>query len=145
MNPRELVGHALKLLLDKDMTAFAGLWAETGAIEFPFAPPGYPRRVEGRAAIQEYMRGYPEILDVQEITEQVLHQSVDPDVVIAEFEAAGRVVGTGMPYRMRYIAVITVRDGEIQHYRDYWNPLAAAETLGGSAELNTAFSGGVHE
>ncbi|MFC5834104.1 nuclear transport factor 2 family protein [Nonomuraea insulae] len=144
MKATELVDHALKLLLDKDMAAFADLWAEDGAIEFPFAPPGYPPLVEGRAAIREYMRGYPDILDVREIVEQTVHQSVDPEVVIAEFEAAGIVVRTGKPYRLRYIAVITVRDGEIQHYRDYWNPLAAAELMGGSEELNTAFAGDVH-
>lgn len=143
MNPCELVEHALDLLLAKDMRAFAGLWAEAGVIEFPFAPPGYPERVEGSTAIQKYLRGYPDLLDVQEITEKVVHQSVDPEVVIAEFEAAGLVVATGKPYRMRYVAVITVRDGEIQRYRDYWNPLAAAEIMGGADELSTAFAGGV--
>ncbi|MBB5773859.1 nuclear transport factor 2 family protein [Nonomuraea jabiensis] len=143
MNPRDLVEHALDLLLAKDMRAFAGLWAEAGVIEFPFAPPGYPERVEGRTAVQKYLRGYPDLLDVREITDKVVHQSVDPEVVIVEFEAAGLVVATGKPYRMRYVAVITVRDGEIQRYRDYWNPLAAAEIMGGADELSTAFAGGV--
>jgi uncharacterized protein len=142
MNPRELVEHALKLLIAKDMSAFAGLWAKTGVLEFPFASPGYPQRLEGRAAVQEYLRGYPEIVDVREITEQAVHQSVDPEVVIVEFEAAGVVVATGAPYRLRYIAVITARDGEIQHYRDYWSPLAVAEAMGGVDELMAGFAGG---
>lgn len=72
----------------------------------------------------------------------VVHQSVDPDVVIVEFEAAGTVVATGAPYRMRYIAVITVRDREIESYRDYWSPAAAAEVVGGSSGLRDAFAGG---
>lgn len=38
---------------------------------------------------------------------------------------------------MRYISVITVRDGEIADYRDYWNPLAVAAALGGAEELTT--------
>jgi ketosteroid isomerase-like protein len=117
------------------MAAFAELWAEDGVLEFPFAAPGYPARVDGRAAVTEYLRGYPGILDIREIPEPVLHQSVDPEVVVAEFEAAGTVVATGAPYRMRYIAVITVRDGEIQSYRDYWSPLAAAEAMGGAEKL----------
>jgi ketosteroid isomerase-like protein len=142
VNADELVEHALELLLAKDMTAFAGLWAEHGVVEFPFAPSGYPQRVEGRAAVREYLRGYPDLLDVREITDRVLHRTVDPEVVVVEFEAAGVVVATGRPYRLRYIAVVTVRDGEIRHYRDYWNPLAAAEAMGSSEELNAAFSGG---
>ncbi|WP_033437493.1 nuclear transport factor 2 family protein [Saccharothrix sp. NRRL B-16314] len=142
MNTDELVEHALELLLAKDMAAFAGLWAEHGVIEFPFAPPGYPRRVEGRAAVHEYLRGYPDLLDVRDIADRVLHRTADPEVVVVEFEAAGVVVATGLPYRLRYIAVVTARDGEIRHYREYWDPLAAAEAMGGSDELNAAFSGG---
>ncbi|TYB64406.1 nuclear transport factor 2 family protein [Nonomuraea sp. PA05] len=141
MTPRELVDHALELLLAKDMAAFSRLFAEDGVVEFPFAPPGYPPRVEGHAAITAYMSGYPGLLDIREFPEQTVHQSTDPDVVIAEFEAAGFVVATGKPYRMRYVAVLTVRDGRIHHYRDYWNPLAAAEAMGGARELNTAFGG----
>ncbi|GAA5038254.1 ketosteroid isomerase-like protein [Thermocatellispora tengchongensis] len=145
MNASELVDHALELLLAKDMRAFAGLWAETGVIEFPFAPPGYPPRVEGRAAIEEYLRDYPDILDIREFPQRVVHRTADPEVVIAEFEAAGFVVRTGEPYRMRYVAVITVRDGRIQNYRDYWNPLDAAAAMGGLEELTGAFAGGARD
>lgn len=145
MTPTELVDRALALLLAKDMAAFAGLWAESGVLEFPFAPPGYPTRLEGRAAIEEYLRGYPDIVDMREITDKSIHRSVDPEVVIVEFAAAGLVVATGAPYQMRYIAVITVRDNKIQHYRDYWSPQAAAEMLGGADQLVTTFASGTDE
>jgi ketosteroid isomerase-like protein len=72
-----------------------------------------------------------------------MHQSVDPEVVIVEFGATGIVVATGAPYQMRYIAVITVREGEIQRYRDYWSPQAAAEAMGGAEELQK-FGGAIH-
>jgi ketosteroid isomerase-like protein len=144
MTSRELVGRAFELLLAQDMAAFAGLWAEDGVLEFPFAGPGYPTLVEGRAAVTEYLRGYPDILKIEEIPDPVVHQSVDPEVVIVEFEASGTVVATGAPYRMRYIAVITVRDGEIHRYRDYWSPLAAAEAMG-SQEVLHGFGGGGDE
>jgi ketosteroid isomerase-like protein len=138
----ELFAESLRLLLAKDMTGYAGLWAADGVFEFPFAPPNYPARLDGRAAVEEYLRGYPDLLDVQAIPEQTVHKTADPDVVIAEFEAAGVVVSTGRPYRMRYVAVITARDGEIAHYRDYWNPLAAAAVMGGLDELTAAFTNG---
>ncbi|MDT5065996.1 MAG: uncharacterized protein QOK02_2151 [Mycobacterium sp.] len=142
MTPKELVNHAFELLLAQDMVAFAGLWAEDGVLEFPFAAPGYPAVVEGRAAVTEYLRGYPDILKIETIPDPVMHQSVDPDVVIVEFEASGTVVATGAPYRMKYIAVITVRDDEIQRYRDYWSPLAASEAMGGMQELSSFGGGG---
>ncbi|GAA4532969.1 nuclear transport factor 2 family protein [Amycolatopsis samaneae] len=142
MRPRELVEHALKLLLTKEMSAFAELWAEDGVLEFPFASPGYPSRLDGRAAVRAYLRDYPDIVDLRAITEQRVHETTDPEVVIAEFTAEGVVVRTGRPYRLSYVAVVTVRDGEIRHYRDYWSPLAAAQALGGADELTAAFAGG---
>ncbi|MDX8032918.1 nuclear transport factor 2 family protein [Lentzea sp. BCCO 10_0856] len=126
----DLIPKALQLLLDKDMIGFAGLWAEDGVMEFPFAPPGYPTRLEGRAAIEDYLRDYPKMLDIQSFPKQVVHQSVDPDVAVVEFDAEGVVVPTGKPYRFSYIAVITVRNGEIISYRDYWNPLYVQELAG---------------
>ncbi|GAB2857619.1 nuclear transport factor 2 family protein [Lentzea nigeriaca] len=123
----DLVPRALQLLLDKDMAGFAGLWAVDGVMEFPFAPPGYPTRLEGRAAIEDYLRDYPKMLDIQGFPKQVVHRSVDQDVVVVEFDAEGVVVATGKPYRFSYIAVITTRDGEIVSYRDYWNPLYVQE------------------
>lgn len=137
VNAANIVDRALDLLLAQDMAGFVGLWAEDGVIEFPFAAPGYPQRVEGRAAIADYMRGYPDLLQIKDIPVKVVHQSIDPAVVIAEFEAAGIVTATGAPYRMRYIAVITLRDNQIETYRDYWSPQAAAEAMGGTEQLNT--------
>jgi uncharacterized protein len=122
-----LVARALQLLLDKDMAGFAGLWAVDGVLEFPFAPPGYPTRLEGRAAIEDYLRDYPKMLDIQGFPKQLVHRSVDQDVVVVEFDAEGVVVATGKPYRFSYIAVITTRAGEIVSYRDYWNPLYVQE------------------
>ncbi len=141
MELRDLVDHGIDLLLKHDMAGFAGLWAEDGVLEFPFAGPGYPKRVEGRDAITEYLRDYPNLLDIREVVAKTVHETTDPAVVVAEFTVAGVVVATGKPYELSYIAVITVEDGEIRHYRDYWSPLAAAEVLGGVDELTAAFGG----
>ncbi|WP_328449552.1 MULTISPECIES: nuclear transport factor 2 family protein [unclassified Amycolatopsis] len=141
MQPRDLVEHALDLLLKHDMAGFAGLWAEDGVLEFPFAAPGYPARVEGREAIADYLRGYPDLLDVRAIAAKTVHETADPAVVVVEMTVAGVVVATRKPYELSYIAVLTVADGEIRHYRDYWSPLAAAELMGGVDELTAAFAG----
>jgi ketosteroid isomerase-like protein len=142
MQPVDLVEHALDLLLKHDMAGFAGLWAEDGIVEFPFASAGYPARVEGRDAIREYVRDYPNLLDIREVTAKTVHETADPAVVVVEFTVAGVAVATQKPYELSYIAVITVEGGEIRRYRDYWSPLAAAEVLGGVDELTAAFTGG---
>jgi ketosteroid isomerase-like protein len=142
VEPRDLVEHALDLLLKHDMAGFAGLWAEDGVVEFPFAAAGYPPRVEGRDAIREYLRGYPDLLDVRAVTAKTVHETTAPGVVVAEFTVAGVVVASRKPYELSYVAVITVEDGRIRHYRDYWSPLAAAGLLGGVEQLTSAFTGG---
>jgi uncharacterized protein len=123
MTPRELFDKALTLLLDKDMSGFADLWAADGIMEFPFAPPGWPVRLDGREAVREYLRGYTDVYDIKSVTEQTVHETADPEVIIAEVEVDGALVRTGRPYRRRYISVLTVRDGHIVGYRDYWSPL----------------------
>lgn len=141
MRSLDLVDQGIDLLLEHDMAGFAGLWAEDGVLEFPFAGPGYPKRVEGRDAIREYLRDYPNLLDIREVVAKTGHETADPAVVVVEFTVAGVVVASRKPYELSYIAVITVEDGEIRHYRDYWSPLAAAEVLGGVEELTAAFGG----
>lgn len=59
---RALVDRALALLLAKDMAGFAELWAPDGVLEFPFAPPGYPSRLNGRAEVRDYVRDYPSVV-----------------------------------------------------------------------------------
>ncbi|WP_341868002.1 nuclear transport factor 2 family protein [Amycolatopsis circi] len=83
-----------------------------------------------RAALAEYLRDYPNLLDHREVVAKTVHQTTDPEVSIAEFELAGIAVATQKPYRLRYVVVLTVRDGLIRRYRDYWSPLAVTDVLG---------------
>ncbi|WP_058041075.1 nuclear transport factor 2 family protein [Streptomyces roseifaciens] len=125
--PADLYRHSLSLLLDKDIRAWVGLWAEHGVMEFPFAPPGWPERLEGREAIAAYMRDYPDHIDLHGFPDLKIHETTDPATIVAEMRGVGRLVATGSPFDMTYIAVVTVRAGRFTSYRDYWNPLAVEE------------------
>ncbi|MFJ2702093.1 nuclear transport factor 2 family protein [Streptomyces sp. NPDC087428] len=122
--PADLYRHGLRLLLDKDIPAWTGLWAEGGTLEFPFAPDGWPKRLEGRAAVAEYMRDYPDHIDLHDFPHVEIHQTLAPETIVVEMRGVGRLVDSDGPFDMSYIAVVTVEDGLITHYRDYWNPLA---------------------
>ncbi|MFF7073160.1 nuclear transport factor 2 family protein [Streptomyces pseudovenezuelae] len=124
-SPADLYRHSLRLLLDKDIPAWVGLWAEDGIMEFPFAPPGRPRRLEGKEAVAAYMRPYPDHIDLRDFPEVRIHETTDPETIVVEMRGVGRVVATDGPFEMTYVAVVTVRDGLIVSYRDYWDPLAA--------------------
>lgn len=136
--PNEVFQRMLELLLAKNMDGVADLWAEDGTGEFPFAGPGAPAEVAGRERVRGYLAGYPDRMDVTGIPSAVVHHTRDPETIVAEFTAHGRTVCTGKPYEMRYIAVITVRDGLITRYRDYWSPVEAAVATGTLPDLVTA-------
>ncbi|NDL55697.1 nuclear transport factor 2 family protein [Phytoactinopolyspora mesophila] len=125
--PADLYRHSLRLLLDKNIPAWVGLWAEDGIIEFPFAPKGWPTRLEGKEAIAAYMRHYPDHIDLHDFPEVQIHDTTAPDRIVVELRGVGRLVETGGPFDMRYIAVVTVHDGLITSYRDYWNPTILQE------------------
>ncbi len=125
--PGDVVHAAFDALLAHDTDAFTDLFADDAVMEFPFAPADRPQRLEGRDAVVGYMAGYPDLLDVQRIHDVVLHQGVDPTDLVAEFSASGTVVATREPYTARYVAVLTIEQGRIRNYRDYWNPVAFAD------------------
>ncbi|MFF7186403.1 nuclear transport factor 2 family protein [Streptomyces sp. NPDC008222] len=125
--PAELYRHGLRLLLDKNIGDWIGLWAEDGVMEFPFAPAGWPRRLAGREAVAAYMRHYPDHIDPHDFPDLRIHETTDPGTIVVEMRGVGRLVQTGAPFDMSYIAVVTVRDGRIAAYRDYWNPLAVQD------------------
>jgi ketosteroid isomerase-like protein len=103
------------------------LWAEDGLMEFPFAPDGWPKQLDGKAAITAYMAHYPEHIDLHDFPDLQIHDTTDPATIVVEMRGVGRLVKTDRPFDMKYIAVVSFRDGQLVSYRDYWNPLAALE------------------
>ena len=129
---------ALGDLLAPGADSFAEMMASDAVMEFPFAPAGSVTRVEGRAALERYLSGFGEILRIDRMTGPTVHRGREAGVVILEFGCVGSGVQTGAPYNQTYISVITMRDGRIAHYRDYWNPLVVLAAVGGVDAVNAA-------
>ncbi len=103
------------------------LCADDVVFEFPFAPPGRPTRVEGKPALDDYLKALSGRMRIEGVRNLEIHETVKPDVAIIEMTLTGTVTATGAPYEQSYVVILTVRDGLIAHYRDYWNPLRSAE------------------
>ena len=128
----QLLRNSLDRFLAKDMKGWSELCAEDVVAEFPFAPEGSPARIEGRAALYEYLRNYPSFIDVKEIPTLKTYATDDANVAIAEWSASGVVIGNGNPYEMSYATFVTFRDGLIVNYREYWNPMAFIAAMSGT-------------
>ncbi len=128
---RHVVEQVLRAGREADTDTFLTLMAPDGYLEWPYRPPGTPARVQGHDAIRAHLAQVAEaFIRFGEHRDVVLHQSTDPEVVIAEYEAHGTVVRTGAPFEQRVIAVFRVRDGRILSCRDYVNPLPLIAALG---------------
>ncbi len=128
---RLMMANAAAGLGRGDVSAWLDMFAEDGAMEFPFAPDGYPKQVRGKAALAAYLAGFPHRFRIDRVVTFVVHPVADPNLAIVEFSVEGTAIPTGRPYHQSYVGIITLREGKIVNYRDYWNPLTSLIALGG--------------
>jgi uncharacterized protein len=125
---RDVVEQVLEAGRVGDVEAFVDLMAPDGYIEWPYRPPGVPGRLSGRAEIRRHLAATAGgFIRFDEYRNVVVHETTDAEVIIVEYDAAGRVVPTGAPFQQTVIAVLRVRDGRVVSYRDYINPLPLIE------------------
>jgi uncharacterized protein len=129
----------------------AGAWKELHAwfsddavVEYPFALPS-PTRLDGIEAIKKYFAAisvYPMKLTMRDMA---VHETSDPEVVVAEWNYDGLVTTTGRAFRVSNITVTRVRNGKIVASRDYHNHAILADVMGRLPSLVEALSkGGAH-
>jgi len=123
----------LKHLSGGNIEAWVALWQEDGVLEFPYGPAGFPDRKQGKTELFEYMQNFPKHFEV-EFTDLVFHPAQDPELTIAEFKSVGKHRETGNPYNQTYISIVRTKDGLIESYRDFWNPLVAIESVGSATD-----------
>jgi len=129
--PAEVLARRRRLILSGDADGFADLFALDAVIEFPFASPGAPSRLEGREAIREHahrLLASPVRLESFEVAE--LYQTQDPEVVIAEMRATATLTTTGQSFAANSIQVLRIREGQIALFRDFANPRLLEDVIG---------------
>jgi ketosteroid isomerase-like protein len=109
---------------------FFDLLAEDITVDYVVTVPGYPRHIEGRAAVAELYRPYGTTIMLERCFDLAVHHDEAQGVVVLEYASEGHVVGTGRRYSNRYISVLRLRDGEVVHWRDYLDPVAVFDAVG---------------
>ncbi|MFI5735584.1 nuclear transport factor 2 family protein [Kribbella sp. NPDC051587] len=114
-----------------DPAAMDDLLADDVVIESPFAAGGAARwegRDEWLAFAVPARAGFPVRFD--RFTPLAVHETVDPEVAVLEYELAGVHPGTGERGAARFVGVLRVRDGQIAGWREYQNTYAIVQALG---------------
>jgi uncharacterized protein len=112
------------MFTDPAMTreAYANLWTEDAVHEYPYAPAPYSKKLEGRDVITAYIANVTQSATNWSFTNFTFLATSDADTVFVEFEGSALVTATGKRYQQIYVGRITLREGKIAHYREFWNP-----------------------
>ena len=142
LTPREAFARFQAALLANTPTTADDMYAEDVVIELPFARPGMPRRFEGRETFRSFAAAARTALPVrfEAFRHVTVHETADPEVIIAEYELAGTVTTTNRPASEAFVLILRVRDGQVVHLREYQNLLGIAAALGQLPELLASVS-----
>jgi uncharacterized protein len=146
LSPSEVFIKLVRGVCDREWDDLPGLYAEHTDVVHPLDPFRAPALLT-RQQLRDHFAGAGDALgDVRfEPANIVIHETADPEVIVAEFEYRGTVPATGEPFVLPGIFVIRVRDGQIVSSRDYADHLGVARVLGRLDHLVTAlkaFPGG---
>jgi ketosteroid isomerase-like protein len=136
-SPREVLDRLIDGVTNKKWDVLPGLYAEDTIADHPFRIPA-PTRLHGREGLREHFADAADLPLQMEAQNLVVHDTTDPEVIIAEFDYAVRVSTTGRSFMIRTIFVLRVRDGQIIQSRDYSNHFALAQAFGRLPEIVAA-------
>src|SRR5215469_4945847 len=130
--PREVFARMREQWLGNAVEPMGSLLADDAVVETPFAPPGRPRRFEGREEFLAFAAAGRAGLPVrfEECREIAVHDTADPEVIVVEYELAGTVTTTRRRAAAPFIGVLRVRDGQVAGWREYQDAVAIAHALG---------------
>lgn len=129
--PREVLERCRRAAVSQSIEDMRNVYAADAVHEFPFTHPGGPTRLEGREEIlnwiaEAWAAGQ---LRYERYRTLAIHDTGDPNTIVVEQEAVGNSVTAG-EVALPNIMVLTVRNGQITHLRDYVNILAAMAAMG---------------
>lgn len=125
-------------LVTKDLEKLLSLWHADGAQEMPYAPEGVPKCVAGAAQLRSFWSAvFDGVADIAFSSIEV--QAMDnPNGVLSQHQGSVKLAN-GVGYDNRYISVFYFRDGKIDIYREYFDPLVVLRAWGNTDDLARRF------
>lgn len=138
-SPRAIFERLISAVTERRWDELPELYADDTVVRHPFGPPdGWV--LHGREEIREHFaRGAALPLEMR-AEDVYVHQTDDPEVIIAEFRYVGRFTDTGRRLEVPNIFVLRVRAGQIVESRDYVDHLTFAAAGGRLEEVVGAFT-----
>ncbi|MCA2216069.1 nuclear transport factor 2 family protein [Jidongwangia harbinensis] len=137
--PRETFLRLVNGVCDGPYEDLASLYAEQTHVTHPFHPLA-PPPLRSRGELHEHFTAPAPVARTlnRKPVDITIHETADPEVIIAEFAYQGRVDETGEAFTVPCVFVMRIRDGLIIESRDYIDHIASARAWGHLDSLLTA-------
>ncbi|MEV4822128.1 nuclear transport factor 2 family protein [Micromonospora sp. NPDC049274] len=130
-SPRETFLRLVNGVCDGPYEDLADLYAEETHVTHPFHPLN-PPPLRSRSELHAHFSASPPVdrtLNRKPVG-VTIHETADPEVIVAEFAYQGRVAETGEAFTVPCVFVMRIRDGLIIESRDYIDHVASARAWG---------------
>ena len=104
------------------------LFAEDGVLERPFAL--RERRLQGRNAITSHLRRLDAVQQTNRVHLIASHPVESSEDLVLEYAAVISNRFTGESFHQRYVTLVKIARGQVQLFREYWNPEPVLASFG---------------
>jgi len=118
--PTEVFHRLVHSVCDERWEEAVQLYAEDTDVSHPFAPGASPP-LRSRDELRRHFTPPPGWMSpIRRRPANIrIHETADPEVIVAEFEYQGENIASGRPFTIPCIFVMRVRNGLIVESRDY--------------------------
>ena len=128
--PTEVFHRLVKAIEERSQSDIIDeCYAEDLVVEHPFMVPE-PTSTKGREQLRKRMMNAQNLPVTMEVSNIVVHETTDPEVIVGEFQSRITSKQTGKQITTSNILVLRVRGGLIVSSRDYHNHALLAEFIG---------------
>jgi ketosteroid isomerase-like protein len=129
---REVWEHLVSHQVTRDIDGWVSCFAADGVVEWPFRIKGVPPRAEGREAIRAALapaweRAQKANRRIAGHDRVVFHETIDPEVVIVEFDVFGETARG--PFRQAMVYLLRIRNGRVVLLRDFIDTAALNDLI----------------
>lgn len=132
---KHIAKSMLRFLEEKDIPSWHKLWNEDAVQEMPFAPKGFPTRLEGKQALLNQYKDLPNNFVSMKFPIESIMTMEDPNIVVFEYRGVIELK-TGGTYNNRYIGMLKIKNGKISLFKEYFDPVILNESFGTNLQKN---------
>lgn len=125
---RQVVDSFFSAMEAQKFEVIKEIFTENAVQLLPYAPEGFPNRLEGSEAIYKQFSGLTAYFGHMKFTREI-YATENPNFFFVKFKG-NMEVKSGGNYKNDYLATFKLEKGKIIEYAEYFNPIVMAKAFG---------------